>query len=260
MRNTLFILFVLAISIMSCGEVKNDFDKLNNAAAWDLKFEDDCTGNWEKSWFLDGQKSSITHSEKGMEFKAGNMEGNDADHAVLWTKEIFKDDVKVEYEYTRTDEQTEWVNILYIQALGVPPFAEDISTWNHLRVIPSMKTYFTHMKALHISYAAYGKNNLDQQNDYVRVRQYPVLKGKRFSETKIPPASFKTGLFVPNETYKITVIKTKQKLYFRVKINQVSKLFEWDLKAPLIKKGRIGLRHMYTRSARYKNFKIYTKH
>ena len=36
--------------------------------------------------------------------------------------------------------------------------------------------------------------------------------------------------------------------------------FEWDISeiAP-ISEGRIGLRHMFTRSALYKNFKIYTK-
>jgi hypothetical protein len=117
------------------------------------------------------------------------------------------------------------------------------------------------MEALHISYAAYDRDNTDLSNDYVRVRKYPSLPGQSFSKTtEIPPTSFKTGLFNPGETYKITVIKTGRKLYFKVEGKEDSKLFSWDLsESQTVSEGRIGLRHMYTRSARYKDFKVYSK-
>jgi hypothetical protein len=56
------------------------------------------------------------------------------------------------------------------------------------------------------------------------------------------------------------VIKTVQQLYFKVEGENVLKLFSWVLTdKEAVDEGRIGLRLMYTRSARYKDFKIYTK-
>ena len=116
------------------------------------------------------------------------------------------------------------------------------------------------MKALHISYAAYGSKNTDPKNDYLRVRQYPVLEGQNFNtSTELTPAFFKTDLFKPNETYQITVIKTDNQLYFKVTSKNTSKLFSWTLPNNKITEGRVGLRHMYTRSSQYKNIKIYTQ-
>jgi hypothetical protein len=253
---------VLFSIILQGQDVDNgDFEIINQSREWYLKFNDDCTENWQSKWFLDGLRAEVKNTKEGMVFSAGAVEGDDACHAVLWTKDSFKGDVKIEYNYTRTDTRTSWVNILYIQAIGVDPFSNDISEWNDLRIIPSMNTYFMNMKALHISYAAYNRNNSDEKNDYVRARRYPVLPGQDFSTTtEIPTASFKTGLFNPGETYRITVIKTDEKLYFKVDGKNDSKLFSWNLTSshPVLE-GRIGLRHMYTRSARYKNFIIYIK-
>lgn len=238
-----------------------EFDSLNQTRKWDLTFEDDGTANWQSKWFLDGLRAEVKNTREGMLFSAGPVEGDDACHAVLWTNDSFSGDLKIEYQYTRTDTKTEWVNILYIQAVGVPPYAKDIYQWNSLRKIPSMRSYFMNMAALHISYAAFNKNNSDVNNDYVRARKYPNLPGQNFSRTtEIQPASFNTGLFLPGETYKITVIKTGERLYFRVENNVESKLFSWHLEeGQTVHEGRIGLRHMYTRSALYKDFKIYTR-
>jgi len=257
----LLLLFFLTTCLQGQNTDQNDFDNLNTASKWHLQFEDDCTQNWQSNWFLDGLRAAVKNTSEGMTFSAGPREGNDASHAVLWTKNVFKGDVKIEYQYTRTDTCTEWVNILYIQATGTAPYSEDISTWNEARTIPAMRTYFTNMKALHISYSAYDAGNTEITNDYVRVRQYPVLPGQNFNTTtEIPDASYKTGLFNPGETYKITVIKTAKKLYFKVDGKKDSKLFSWDLsKQRPILEGRIGLRHMFTRSARYKDFKIAVK-
>ena len=78
------------------------------------------------------------------------------------------------------------------------------------------------MKTLHISYAAFDSNNFNANNDYVRARSYPVIEGENFNTTtEIPPASFNTNLFKTGETYKITVIKTSDNLYFKLVSNLV---------------------------------------
>ena len=261
-RNLLQILILLFFtSLHGQNTDDKDFDLLNESLEWHLEFNDACAKDWQSNWFLDGLLGEINNTKEGMIFSAGPVEGDDASHAVLWTKNSFKGDVKIEYNYTRTDAKTKWVNILYIQATGIDPYSEDIFEWNDFRAIPSMKKYFMNMKALHISYAAYKGNNLNQNSDYVRARQYPLHPGQDFSSTtEIPWPSFETGLFKPGETYKVTVIKTNEKLYFKVEGKSDSKLFFWDLTDhPPIVEGRIGLRHMYTRSARYKDFNIYTK-
>ena len=256
----IMLFFSIILQAQNVSIDKNNFKVLNKSKKWCLEFNDNCTENWQSKWFLDGLHATIEHTKEGMNFSSGPEERNDAHHAVLWTKKSFEGDLKIEYSYTRTDEKTKWVNILYIQATGANSYASDITEWNDFRTIPAMRKYYRNMNALHISYAAYQKNNTDLKSDYVRVRRYPILPGGRFSDTEIPPASFETGLFNPGETYKITVIKTHEKLYFKVKGKTHEKLFLWDLtNSEPILEGRIGLRHMYARSARYKDFKIYLK-
>jgi hypothetical protein len=48
--------------------------------------------------------------------------------------------VKIEYEYTRTDEANQYVNILYIQATGNVDegLPKDISEWADQRTVPAM--------------------------------------------------------------------------------------------------------------------------
>ena len=123
-----------------------------------------------------------------------------------------------------------------------------------------MSLYIKTMNLLHISYAAYNFND-PEHIDYIRMRKYPVVQGQRFSKTtEIPPASFGTGLFVPGVTYKITAIKTHKKFYFNVEGLKDTILFSWDIvNYSPVTDGRIGLRHMFTISAMYKNFKVYTK-
>lgn len=58
----------------------------------------------------------------------------------------------------------------------------------------------------------------------------------------------------------VTVIKTDKRLYFQVTGKEESEVYSWDTShLPPLKEGRVGLRHMYSRSAIYKNFKIFTK-
>lgn len=259
----LLAIFLLFFSLTTAQNKEEfDFNALSNSKKWQLKFQDSCTQNWQSKWFVDGKNAEITNTDKGMDFSAGKIERNDAYNAVLWTKESFEGNTKIVFEYTKTDLKSTFATILYLQATGIEttPYEDDITKWNQLREIPSMKTYYQFMKALHISFASYENDNTDLKNDYIRARQYPVISGQNFNKTtEIPESSFNTGLFLPNETYSITVIKTNNELYFNVTGKNFSKLFFWNLSNyPQLNHGRIGLRHMFTRSARYKNFSVYT--
>ena len=66
-----------------------------------------------------------------MHFKAGQEAYHDAHHVVLWTKVSYKGAVKIEFVYTKTDDENRFVNILYIQATGDEEgiYEKDISKW-----------------------------------------------------------------------------------------------------------------------------------
>ena len=242
------------------------FDNLNKSKEWQLALSDSGTKHWQKNWFLDGLIAQVENTEQGMVFSAGPEAWNDAHHAVLWTKASFSGDIKIEYDYTKLDDEVEMVNILYIQATGVKPHDKDIYAWRDQRQVPSMKSYFNNMKLLHISYAAFKTRNpeKDAEADYVRARAYPIdhtLPGKKgFDAMKVEPSFYRTGLFQIGTTYKVTVIKAGNKLHFNVAGEGNDSLYTWEIKPKqMVSEGRIGLRHMYTRSSRYKNFKVYTK-
>lgn len=241
---------------------RDEFEKLNAAPDWELQFSDPCTDNWQDKWFLDGELATVEQNESGMDLKAGPVNRDNAHHAVLWTKDSFEGDIKIEYNYTRTDSQLINVNILFIQATGTGEegFDKDITKWNDYRKVPTMSKYYKNMNTLHISYAAFNMNNDDPEADYLRVRQYPVSETVSFDDMEVRPSYYKTGLFLPGVTYKVTIIKTAEKLYMTIVGDDKNRTYSWHLNKPTsITEGRIGLRHMFTRSARYNDFKVYTK-
>jgi hypothetical protein len=222
-------------------------------------FLDPCTQDWQDQWFLDGKKATITSSETGMDFLAGPTALDDSCHAVLWTKQSFRGDLKIEYEYTRLDTALRYVNILYVQATGSgkEDFKKDILQWSQFRMVPAMRKYFDHMNTYHISYAAFGMQNDDAQQDYIRARRYLPEAKKGLTNTEIAPDYFRTGLFQPNVPHQITVIKQRTDLYMHIGSETQEMLCHWKNESlPLIEEGRVGLRHMYTRGARYKNFRV----
>ncbi|TKD63390.1 DUF1961 family protein [Flavobacterium sp. ASW18X] len=257
----ILICIAVMVVVMSC---KNNqalvSEKASNRGEWNLTFYDDCTKDWSKLWFLDGLKASVENSDSGMHFKAGPEAENDAHHAVLWTKESYSGDLKIKFDYTRTDTANKYVNILYIQATGdgEGDYVEDIYQWKNKREVPAMRKYFENLDVFHISFAAFG--NTGDGFHYVRARRYPKMEDQSFKNTQIAPSYDMQGFFETGKTYHITAIKTTEKLSFKMEHDGKEQYFEWDISdiAP-INIGRIGLRHMYTRSARYSNFKIYTK-
>lgn len=220
---------------------------------------DSCTENWQKYWTLDGRKARLTHSDQGIDFRAGPTFKEDACHAVLWTKRSFTGDIKIEYEYTRLDQATRCVTILYVQATGSgeAPYVADIAQWSEERVVPAMKRYYNHMNTYHISYAAFGNQNTDPNEDYIRARRYMPLKKRGLKGTELKPDFARTGLFATGVPHRITVIKRGNSLSMRVQNDKADKTFRWTNNVlPGIVEGRIGLRHMYTRGARYRDFRV----
>ncbi|MFY0605103.1 MAG: DUF1961 family protein [Cyclobacteriaceae bacterium] len=252
--------FLKTIFIISIGILLAQCD--GNTEQANLVFEDSCTGDPWEGWFLDGLKAQVSTSEEGMLFEAGPDHGSDSSHAVLWTKKTFEGDIRIAFDYTRTDTTTRCVNILYFHASGKgdSEFRTDIYEWRDQRRVPSMRKYFLNMSAYHISFAAFDANKYSGDNDYIRLRQYDPSLNK-LGGTEILPDAFKTGLFKPFVTYHMEVLLSQGTINMSV-VNQADandKLeMKWDVseKDPL-KSGRIGLRHMYTRKAIYKNFTVW---
>jgi hypothetical protein len=229
-------------------------------AKWQEVLYDPGAGDWQQKWFLDGEAAAVTNTPDGMQLTAGSQFGNDAHHAVLWTKASFEGDLKIEYDYTRLDSERRCVTILYIQATGSGkgPYAKDISKWNELRRVPAMPLYFDHMNTYHISYAAFPNSGKDRTT-YIRGRRYMPETGKGLNGTELKPDYNPQDLFAPGVPHHITVIKQGKELWMRVANAEQTyfcRMGSPDL--PSVTAGRIGLRHMYTRSARYKNFRVST--
>ncbi len=274
MKNETTILFCTLVSLCTAvafgadESITKDRKKVQHEAGaafekastenWQEVFFDTGTANWQERWFLDGEIGKVKTGANGMELTAGPEFKNDAHHMVLWTRDRFAGDLKIEYEYTRLDAETRCVNILYIQATGSGkgPFERDISKWNELRREPAMRMYYDHMHAYHISYAAF-PNNKDTTG-YIRARRYlPDTSGLK--GTALKPDYYPEGLFKPGVPHKITFIKKARDLFIRIEnAEQTYHCHMANPDLPPIEDGRVGLRHMFTRSARYKNFRIST--
>ncbi len=257
---------IIKIAILSFADAQPTeiqlFNKLNDVN-WKTSFKASKT-DWTQHWFLDGERGYVKDTPLGMVFSAGPIRGDNGSHNVLWTKKEFEGDVKIEFDYTRLDDINYAVNILYILATGVgeEPYHKDITRWSDLRIVPYMNRYFLNMNLLHISYAAYPVED-NPETDYVRARRYPVPRGGNFGrDTRLTPDYLNTGLFKPGITYHFTVIKSGESLLLRVENNEknVDRFFSWDTSGfDPVTEGRIGIRHMYTRAARYANFTVYQR-
>lgn len=213
--------------------------------SWKTVMSDDGTGDWTEQWFLDGEGSTVTNSPEGMELRAEDS------HAVLWTKESFEGDIKIEYEFTRTDIDGGGVVIMYIQATGRGDegFEKDITLWNDSRKGANMGRYFQNMHLYHVSYAC----------GYVRGRRYrpDIRKMNTFSELSPEYLVDHQDFFEIGVPYWITFIKTGKEI--RMKAVGPAKALYFMLdneKWPEVTGGRIGLRQMQSRHSRYKDFTV----
>ncbi|MFW6045108.1 MAG: alginate lyase family protein, partial [Planctomycetota bacterium] len=241
------------------------FEK-TDSLPWKTTFTEPGDENWQQRWHLDGENATVKTIEGGFEFSAGPEEGNDAHHAVLWTRESFEGDVRISYDYTRLDDADHYVNILYILATGtgLGPYSEDILDWADRRKVPTMSKYFENMNLLHVSYAAHptpaALRRGAEDREYIRVRRYPIPVNSSFDSTVVPPDYFETGLWQTGVKHHIDVIKRGPRLLMKVTPEGgETQYFGWNTSGwPPVREGRIGLRHMFTRSARYENFRVQT--
>ena len=75
--------------------------------------------------------------------------------------------------------------------------------------------------------------------------------------TNLPQEYRDTGLWLPGVAYQMTIIKSDREIAMKVEgPDRTSHFYFKNDELPPVTHGRIGLRHMYTRSARYKNFRV----
>ena len=133
------------------------------------------------------------------------------------------------------------------------PYSKDIADWKELRQVPAMSKYFENMYTYHISYAAF-PNTDEFEPGYIRARRY---LGSDLAGTEIEPDYDPGDFFKMEVPHKMTVIKSGDHLFMKVENSEDSLLCHWhNTEFPAIEEGRIGLRHMFTRAARYRNFSI----
>ncbi len=158
-------------------------------------------------------------TENGLDCIADPVADNNAGHMVLWTKQSFEGDVKIDFDFTRLDSESANAILLYIQATGsgTAPYVKDISAWADVRQVASMKTYFNHMNLYHISFSAYEKNAAGLQDDYIRARWYMPDAGKGLEGTSLKPDYLQTGMFTPGVLHHITVIKQERILWMLIR-------------------------------------------
>ena len=249
---------ILLKSILICSlivihpanaEQKNDseFQRIQKQTRKEV-FTDECVGDWKKLWFLDGVKAKVSNSDEAMTIDTTNG------YAVLWTKQSFEGDLRIEYDFRRVDQYNKGVNIIYIQATGDEQNGcdEDISKWSKKRNLAAMSDYFMNMHTYHISYAAYPK-------DYIRGRRYLPIENKRLKGTELTGSFFNTGFFGDQQWMHITIIKQAKHLWMEIRHPKKTKLFHLKNEdKPPIQKGRVGLRLMPGRLSQFKNFKVST--
>ena len=225
--------------------------------AWKEIFKDTGQGDWSQQWFLDGDLAKVVNSPEGMTVHAGPAIRNEADHAVLWTKEVFEaENMKIEYKFTRIDTTTlpGTVNIIYILAQGGAGKPLDILEWAGERREPHMAKYYNMMETYHVSYSVIGPPDADK---YLRGRRYMPDKRKGLNGTELTPEYMNVPLFEPGVTYQMTFIKAGRELFLHVEGNGKDMIFYFDASNfPPVEKGRVGLRQMWTRISRYSDFKI----
>lgn len=263
-RILLSLTFILnfACDISACNQdpIKSKFD-LMNSYSWKEVMHDDGSEDWQNKWFLDGEKANVYNENEGIMFFAGEKPADNAGHSVLWTKQSFKGNLKIEFDFIRLDSTNRFVNIIYIQAegKGKSPYVKDIFEWKDLRNIPAMNMYFNNMNTLHISFAAF-ENDIDESKnrEYIRARRYIPNNADGLLNTDLEPECFVDNLFKTNIKYHITIIKHDEYLIMNVSENTNESYYMFSLKdIREVDHGRIGLRLMSSRKSFFKDFRVF---
>lgn len=228
---------------------------------WKLAFEHKNSTPWQENWFLDGENALVTSKSNFFEINTQDRESLSRIYAVLWTKESFQGDIKIEYDFKKEDQHNKGVNIIYIQATGDEENgnSKDIQAWSKKRKSAAMSDYFLNMHTYHMSYAAYGNKPDIEYKDYIRGRRYLPLANKGLKNTVLEGEYDDTQLFEDREWVHVTIIKTAKEFLVEFKHPRKTQLCRFSNEdKPGIHAGRIGLRLMPNRVSHFKNFKVST--
>lgn len=255
----LFVLLSLSILLNAQNVSVDDFNRIagqNNT----LIFCDSFNNDWKSNWILDGEEAIVESGNGMLKFFSGPKPLDNAHHSVIWTKQVFEGDIRVDFDFIRNDTIPRMVNIIYLFATGSGKgeFKEDISTWNHLRKVPAMRMYYNHMHLYHISFAAFDVDNTDTGFDYIRFRRYLPETGNGINGTEVLPDYLRTGFFKPYEKHHISIVRKGDDVWMKIVNNGNEKVHKWNTSSfPPIQSGRIGLRLMASRASIFSNFRVY---
>lgn len=85
---SLFIALCLICSFYTCS---NNENQNTNWYKTVLLFQGSGTNNWQQKWMLDGERSSVVNTNKGMELIAGSEQNNDTCHIMLWQNKVLRE-------------------------------------------------------------------------------------------------------------------------------------------------------------------------
>lgn len=238
-----------------------------SSSAGSVLFNDTMAEGWQENWFLDGQNAVLEHRDDGLDFITTESEVDknvdrapfDAQHAVLWTKQEFKGDIRISYTYTMLPDCT-WQKLIYIQARGIGsgPYVEDIYAWRNLREVARMDKYFNYMNLIGLSL-----------RDQIRCRRYPwndIDRGLKLVSEFLPRGDNKG--FEIGHDLNVVIEKRKASILLRITDRETGQHVvdhTWDLtdekvlkdRTPkLDDKGRIGLRLMGGHKINFRHFKV----
>ena len=129
--------------------------------------------------------------------------------------------------------------------------------WAENRNEPYVRQYFDNMDAYQIKNAAFGLGEEDAPDDDFRARWYLPLANKDLKGTALEAENTNTGFFETGVPHHITVIKRDKALWMEVSNEEQTQLYRWSTSShPEIRKGHLGLSHMFIRSTIYKNVSI----
>jgi hypothetical protein len=209
---------------------------------WKLVHENATGAGWQDLWSQDGP-STLEPQEGGLLFHSDKDQ-----HDVIWLKPPVEGDVRIEYDFLPY-ESPGGTAILFIQATGEERgiYVRDILEWSDVRSGGDYDLYKSHMNYVSVSYT--------NPQDEVRFRQslgFYLLE--RYEDAD--------EVFERDAEHHICATKVGRRVSFEVtnKDSGETRTCEAEMRPePAVTEGRIGLRLMNGRKARFSNFNVYTR-
>jgi hypothetical protein len=226
---------------------------------WREAFVADHKRDWRAEWFLFGDPSrgiTVSNSAAGLTLRAGDGSDPRRDHAVLWSKRTFTGDVRIEYDVTVLDgyasppPKISYCSALLVHAQGATNYPSDLAAWTAAQANADTSGNFvnTNTRGLQLNYAFVG----DVRGNRLRLRVNPgyALAGQ----------SDITTLFRQGQTCHVSATKAGALLTVHVTDGKATFSHTFtDAGLAAHGSGRIGLRNMNRREARYANLRVYER-